>query len=114
MELIIGIIFLLVVGYLVFWPKDKAVVNDARAPQELKNPVVMSLNAIPPEAPAMVPEVTEPVAVQVAGLTVVEGAGVVDIPATTSAAKKAPAKKPAAAKKAPAKKAPAKSKKTTS
>ena len=114
MELIIGIIFLLVVGYLVFWPKDKAVVNDARAPQELKNPVVMSLNAIPPEAPAMVPEVTEPVAVQVAGLTVVEGAGVVDIPATTPAAKKAPAKKPAAAKKAPAKKAPAKSKKTTS
>jgi len=64
------------------------------------------------DAPVLTPE---PVAVQVAGLTVVEGAGIVDIPATTPApaAKKAPAKKPAAAKKAPAKKAPAKSKKTT-
>jgi hypothetical protein len=64
------------------------------------------------EVPYKIEAPVEPVAVQVAGLTVVEGAGLVEIPA----AKPARAKKPAAPKKAPvAAKKPAtpKAKKTT-
>jgi septal ring-binding cell division protein DamX len=95
MELVIGIVLIAVIGYIVFWPKNKEEVKDAMAP----------------EAPYKV-ETPAPVPAAVTA-AIVEGAGEVAAPAKAkkAPAKKAPAKKPAAAKKAPAKKAPAKAKK---
>lgn len=99
MELVIGILALLVIGYIVFWPKTKEEVKEAVAPEA---PYKV-------ETPAPVPEAVT--------AAIVEGAGTVE--AAPVKAKKAPAKKPAAAKKpavakkAPAKKAPAKAKKAT-
>jgi len=96
MEYILGIVFIVVVVYLVF----KKSTDTTTVTEDVKANEAPYKVDTPAEAPA---------AVQVAGLTVpVEGAGAVEIPADTPAkAKRAPA-----AKKAPvAKKTTAKAKK---